>query len=106
MSIDMSITEKGTGKISFTRLCSVEEFNTIWKPAAEELGLEMVSALDALWITAEFKDRFIHELSVLRDWAQCRLASDPSHADMVKTINNVIDAVKGSILEDVEISFG
>jgi hypothetical protein len=81
-------------------------YHSYWKRAAVELNLEMIDALGALWITAQFKDQFVDELGKLRTWTLDCINNDPYMPEMLRRIDAIVEAIRLYPIDEYEISFG
>jgi len=106
MSISMLITSHRTGQSEEIPICTNAKWIGYWLRAAEEERLEMIEALGALWITAQFRDRFLGELIKLKAWAAARVATDEYFPEMVQRIDSIVEAISSHALDDYEVSFG
>jgi len=72
----MQIENRNTGQAEEIPICTIAKFRGNWEPAAETEQLEMLQALGGLWITVQYRDRFLDELVKLKAWASSRAPSD------------------------------
>lgn len=106
MSISMLITNRRTGQSEEIPVCTNPTYHAYWDRAAMEEGLEMIQALPALWITPQFRDRFLVELAQLKAWAAARATTDEYLPEMVQRIDRIVEVVSSHPLDGYEISFG
>ncbi len=106
MSISMLVTNRRTGDVVEIPVCTNSTFHRYWEQAAKEEGLEMIEALPALWVTSQFHDRFIAELTTLRKWADNHRGTDDYYPEMTRRIDMIEAAIASHPLEEFEVSFG
>jgi hypothetical protein len=106
MTISMGITDRSTGVMQDVPVCTNDAWRRFWLPAAKELCLEMAEALPALWITEEYRDRFLAELQKLDGWASEHENEDVYFAEMKRRIKLVTERVRETSLQRFEVSFG
>jgi hypothetical protein len=64
----MLIENRRTGQSEEVPVCTNPTFHADWERVAKEEGLEMIQALGGLWLTAEYRDRFLGDLAKLKAW--------------------------------------
>jgi hypothetical protein len=106
MSISMMIENRLTNQLEEVPICSNATYHTYWKRAATVEGLEMIQALGGLWVTPEYRDQFMNELTKLKAWATSQAVKDDYLSEMAKRVDNVMEALLTHPLDDYEISFG
>ena len=106
MSISMLIKSRLTEPSEEIPVCTNTKWISYWLRAAEEMGLEMIQALSALWVTAEFRDRFLNELAILKAWATGQSETDEYLPEMADRIDAIVQAITTHSLDEYEVSFG
>jgi hypothetical protein len=107
MSISMGITDRMTGvMVEDVPVCTTATFRQFWLPAAQELGLGMIEALPALWVTQEYRERFLDELRKLEKWALKHEPENAYFSEMRSRIRTVAVRVGETPLTRFEICFG
>jgi hypothetical protein len=102
----MLIENRRTGESEEIPVCVNAKFHAYWEKAAKEVGLEMIQALGGLWITADYRDRFLSELMRLKTWAAAQAATDDYLPEMARRIDAIVEAIISHPLDRYEISFG
>ena len=106
MTIGLSVTHKESSKSQFLPVCTTQRFLEIWKPAADELGLEMISVLPVLFVTEEYKSQFLGEIKQLIQWAEADSSDNKDLSVMLNTLREIHNIVDSTDLESHEISTG
>lgn len=106
MTIALTVTHKESSKSQFLPVCTTQRFREVWEPAADELGLEMISALPALWVTEEYKSQFLAEIDKLTQWAEANSSNNNYLSEMLNTLREIHSIVDSTDLESHEISIG
>jgi hypothetical protein len=106
MSISMLLKDRRDGRWEEIPVCTNSRFVEYWESAAADEGLEMIQALGGLWVTAQYRDRFLGELAQLKGWASSHAVADEYLPEMVRRIDTIMEAVESHPIDDYEISFG
>ncbi|MBN71081.1 MAG: hypothetical protein CME32_17580 [Gimesia sp.] len=106
MTIGLSVTHKESSKSQFLPVCTTQRFREVWKPAADELGLEMISVLPVLFVTEEYKSQFLGEIEQLIQWAEANSSDNKDLSVMLNTLREIHNIVDLTDLESHEISIG
>ena len=106
MAISMSIMKRSSGISEEIPVATMSAYRSYWKRGAEDLNLGMIDALGALWITPQFRDRFLDELCKLKTWATAHEEEDPNIAEMIVRLDAIVEAIQSHSLDEYEISFG
>jgi hypothetical protein len=105
MTIELCKTVKKTGVSEFIPICTTKVFVTQILPVAKELRLEMIECLPALTITAEFREKFLSELTRYRAWVDSNLWTD-NRKSFLESLENLEKIVSSTSLEDFDLSTG
>jgi hypothetical protein len=105
MAIDLCLTNRKSGESTFVPICTASTFEGSWLPASKELGLEMIECLPGLTINAEFKQQFLDELQIFRNWVISHEAANRRQS-ILASLDQLFDIVKGNSFEEYDLSTG
>ena len=105
MTVEMGIRHRDSGEYEVVPVSTSATFDSVWLPAAERLGLELVPLFAGGALTTVPPDlvpRIVAEVRRLRDWA----ATQPDGDYLVERCAAILDAFERTNPANCEYDFG